>query len=200
MNRLNGVAHVVGDINKEELFGELPPPDKVKQFTVQFTWFHERFRMLPDTDASEDTIRIYARAYIMMLLPAQLFGDKSANRIFWRFSTLKPHGFDDFSFWVGIQIMWELYVALDVLVIVHPEILAEQHSPSTEFLDWWYHVAHMFLSPDAAFANPRGEEIPDDAFYRRLSQAPARVPVPDVPDSRRVERRRRIGTRATDKE
>ncbi|QHN86886.1 Serine/threonine protein phosphatase 7 long form isogeny [Arachis hypogaea] len=27
----------------QELFGELPPPNKVKQMTVQFTWFHESF-------------------------------------------------------------------------------------------------------------------------------------------------------------
>ncbi|XP_072084722.1 protein MAIN-LIKE 1-like [Arachis hypogaea] len=64
----------------EELFGELPPPNKVKQFTVHFTWFHERFKVLPQ-DATEDTVRIYARAYIMMLLSTQLFGDKSGNRV-----------------------------------------------------------------------------------------------------------------------
>ncbi|XP_072076888.1 protein MAIN-LIKE 1-like [Arachis hypogaea] len=51
----------------EELFSELPPPDKRKLYTVHFTWFHERFRVLP-VDASEETVRIYARAYIMMLL------------------------------------------------------------------------------------------------------------------------------------
>ncbi|RYQ93756.1 hypothetical protein Ahy_B09g099998 [Arachis hypogaea] len=62
------------------LADELPPPNKVKQMTVHFTWFHERFRMLP-VDATEDTVCIYARAYIMMLLSTQLFGDKSANRL-----------------------------------------------------------------------------------------------------------------------
>ncbi|RYR76859.1 hypothetical protein Ahy_A01g001386 isoform B [Arachis hypogaea] len=40
---------------------------------VHFTWFHERFRVLP-TDATDDI----ARAYIMML-STQLFGDNSAN-------------------------------------------------------------------------------------------------------------------------
>ncbi|RYR10149.1 hypothetical protein Ahy_B05g078618 [Arachis hypogaea] len=55
----------------QELFGELPPPNKVKQMTVQCTWFHERFRMLP-ADASDDTIRIYARAYIMCYPPSRL--------------------------------------------------------------------------------------------------------------------------------
>ncbi|XP_016185685.1 protein MAIN-LIKE 1-like [Arachis ipaensis] len=64
----------------QDLFGELPPSNKVKQMTVHFILFHERFRMLP-ADATEDTVRIYARAYIMMLLSTQLFGDKSANRV-----------------------------------------------------------------------------------------------------------------------
>ncbi|QHO38825.1 uncharacterized protein DS421_4g123800 [Arachis hypogaea] len=64
----------------EDLFGELPPPDKRKLYTVHFTWFHERFRVLP-ADASEETVRIYARAYIMMLLSTQLFMYKSANRV-----------------------------------------------------------------------------------------------------------------------
>ncbi|RYR78501.1 hypothetical protein Ahy_A01g003327 [Arachis hypogaea] len=77
--RLNDVTHVASGIN-EELFGELLPPDKVKQFTVHFTWFHERFRVLP-VDGSEDIVHIYARTYIMMLLSTQLFGDKSTNRI-----------------------------------------------------------------------------------------------------------------------
>ncbi|RYR38519.1 hypothetical protein Ahy_A09g043558 [Arachis hypogaea] len=37
----------------QELFGELPPQNKVKQYTVHFTWFHERFRVLPN-NATED--------------------------------------------------------------------------------------------------------------------------------------------------
>ncbi|RYR11207.1 hypothetical protein Ahy_B05g079676 isoform C [Arachis hypogaea] len=63
-----------------ELFGELLPPNKVKQMTVHFTWFHERFWDLP-ADTSEETVRIHARAYIMMLLLSQLFADKNANRV-----------------------------------------------------------------------------------------------------------------------
>ncbi|RYQ99459.1 hypothetical protein Ahy_B07g087388 isoform G [Arachis hypogaea] len=114
------------------------------------TWFRDRFRVLP-VDASEETVRIYTRAYIMMMLSTQLFGDKSANRvhirwlpfvanlddmgryswgsaalawlyrcmcrvanrnvtnltgplqllqswIFWRFPSLRPEGFEAFSF------------------------------------------------------------------------------------------------------
>ncbi|RYR40258.1 hypothetical protein Ahy_A09g045981 [Arachis hypogaea] len=57
------------------------------------------------TDATEDTVRLYARAYIMMLLSTQLFGDKSAN-------------------WI----VWEPYAALDMLAVVHPDILAKEHS------------------------------------------------------------------------
>ncbi|RYR15075.1 hypothetical protein Ahy_B04g071814 isoform B [Arachis hypogaea] len=39
-----------------------------------------RFRVLP-ADASDETVRIYARAYILMLLSSQLFADKNANRV-----------------------------------------------------------------------------------------------------------------------
>ncbi|XP_057755443.1 protein MAIN-LIKE 1-like [Arachis stenosperma] len=66
-----------------ELFGELPPQNKVKQMTVCYTWFHERFRVLL-ADATDDIVRIYARAYIMMLLSSQLFADKNANRVHFR--------------------------------------------------------------------------------------------------------------------
>ncbi|RYR68295.1 hypothetical protein Ahy_A03g014787 [Arachis hypogaea] len=75
MYRLNGVAHVTGYIDQE-----LPPQNKVKQMTVCYIWFHERFQVLP-ADSSEETVRIYARAYILMLLSFQLFADKNANRV-----------------------------------------------------------------------------------------------------------------------
>ncbi|RYR01328.1 hypothetical protein Ahy_B06g080194 [Arachis hypogaea] len=73
--RFDGVAHVAGTIDEE-----LPPPDERKLYTVHFTWFHERFRVLP-ADASKETVRIYARSYIMMLLSTQLFMDNSVNRV-----------------------------------------------------------------------------------------------------------------------
>ncbi|XP_020963381.1 serine/threonine-protein phosphatase 7 long form homolog [Arachis ipaensis] len=144
----------------EDLFGERPPPNKVKQMTVHFTWFRDRFRVLP-VDASEETVRIYTRAYIMMMLSTQLFGDKSANRvhirwlpfvanlddmgryswgsaalawlyrcmcrvanrnvtnltgplqllqswIFWRFPSLRPEGFEAFSFPLASR--WSAYL------------------------------------------------------------------------------------------
>ncbi|RYR08413.1 hypothetical protein Ahy_B05g076087 [Arachis hypogaea] len=239
----------------QELFGKLPPPDKVKQFTFHFTWFHERFRVL-QADTTKDTICIYARVYIIMLLSTQLFGDKSANwATYLPTSNRKEQRIIQFCLALdglgGRDIVWERYVGLDMFAVVHPEILAEEHNqlcravtsliyfaviewhhvdrvfpqlggiqhvpepalnidwlhgkddrggnrwfpgPLGEFLDWWYRVAHRFLSPDALFANSRAKEILDDAIQRGSSQAPARVPVPDVPDNRRVERRRRIGT------
>ncbi|QHO10945.1 uncharacterized protein DS421_15g494050 [Arachis hypogaea] len=345
----------------EELFGELPPPDKRKLYTVHLTWFHERFKVLP-ADASEETVRIYARTYIMMLLSTQLFMDKSANRvhlrwlsfvarlddmgsyswgatalawlyrcmcrvanrnvtnlagplqllqswIFWRFPTLRPPGFDAFYFplasrWATYlpssdgkerriiqyrltldrlthrDIMWEPYGSLDVLAVIHSEILTEEHSrlwraltsliyfaviewhqvdrvfpqlggvqhlpepalnieylhskdgrggdrwfptyyrtwhqhwdeqvrsvlsvqrvpdptPSPEYLDWWHRVAHKILSPGIAFADPKPTQVPNDAILRGSSQAPTRVPVSDMPDNRRLEQRRCIGTHAT---
>ncbi|RYR24711.1 hypothetical protein Ahy_B02g058229 [Arachis hypogaea] len=303
--------------------------------TVHFTWFRDRFRVLP-ADASEETVRIYAWAYIMMLLSTQLFGDKSANRvhirwlpfvanlddmgryswgsaalawlyrcmcrlanrnvtnlagplqllqswIFWRFPSLRPEGFEAFSFplasrwsaylppndgkeqrviryrlaldrltardvsFIAVRVFifaslskycMEPYSALDVLAVVHPEILTEEHSrlwravdrvvpqlggvqhipedalnvdwlhakdgrggdrwfpryyqvwhlhwgnrvdavisidrvadpgPSADYLDWWFHEAQRFLSPGAAFADPRGTQIPLEAFQRGSS-------------------------------
>ncbi|QHO20647.1 uncharacterized protein DS421_11g339810 [Arachis hypogaea] len=307
-----------------ELFGELPPQSKVKQMTVCYTWFHERFRVLP-ADASDETVRIYARAYILMLLSSQLFADKNANRvhlrwlpylaslddlgryswgsaalawlyrclcrgtnrnivnlagplqllqswIFWRFPTLRPTGFDGFGFplasrWAtfmprndaGAQrlvsarlaldrlrvhdFVWEPYSSVEVAAIIHPEILLDehrrlwtavtsliyfaaiewhqvdrvlpqfggvQHLPQSalnidwlhakdEYLEWWCRVAHRFLFPDVAFQDPRPIVLTEEARHRGSSQAPPRVHVYDRPDNRRVDRRRRIGTRTTDR-
>ncbi|RYQ88329.1 hypothetical protein Ahy_B09g095585 isoform B [Arachis hypogaea] len=276
----------------------------------------EWFEVLP-ADASEETVRIYARAYIMMLLSTQLFMDKSANRVHLRWLPFVAR-LDDMGRWatylpssdgkerqiiqyrlaldqlthrdvsilflfVVILIVWEPYGSVDVLAVIHPEILTEEHSwlwravtnliyfaviewhqvdrvfpqlggvqhlpepmlnieylhskdgrggdrwfptyyrtwhqhwddrvrsvlsvqrvpdpgPSPEYLDWWHRVAHRILSPGIAFADPRPTQVPDDAILRGSSQAPTRVPASDMPDNRRLERRRRIGTRATDRD
>ncbi|XP_016207538.1 serine/threonine-protein phosphatase 7 long form homolog [Arachis ipaensis] len=274
------------------------------------------FTVLP-ADASEETVCIYARAYIMMLLSTQLFGDKSANRVHIRWLPFVAN-LDDMGRWsaylppndgkeqrviryrlaldrltardlsfiavrVSFLIVWEPYSALDVLAVVHPEILTEEHSrlwravtsliyfaviewhqvdrvvpqlggvqhipedglnvdwlyakdgrggdrwfphyyqvwhlhwgnrldavisidrvadpgPSANYLDWWFREAQQFLSPGAAFADPRGTQIPPEAFQRGSSQVPRRSQLPDMPDNRRVERRRRVGTRDTGRE
>ncbi|RYR10964.1 hypothetical protein Ahy_B05g079453 [Arachis hypogaea] len=72
--------------------------------------------------------------------------------------------------------------------------------PFVDFLQWWYSVAFRFLSSDSLIADPRAEEISQDVIQRGSSHAPSRVPMPDVLDNRRVERRRCVGTRATDRE
>ncbi|RYR10371.1 hypothetical protein Ahy_B05g078833 isoform D [Arachis hypogaea] len=90
----------------QELFGELPLPNKVKNITVHFTWFHERFWVLP-ADATEDTVRIYARAYITMLLSTQLFGDKSANWVHIRWLPFVANLDDMGSYsWGSTALVW----------------------------------------------------------------------------------------------
>ncbi|RYR48467.1 hypothetical protein Ahy_A07g034489 [Arachis hypogaea] len=66
--RLDGVAHIAGVINEE-----------VQKYAVNCSWFQETFGECPE-GADEDTVRRYARAYIMMLLGTQLFADKSGNQ------------------------------------------------------------------------------------------------------------------------
>ncbi|RYR38383.1 hypothetical protein Ahy_A09g043423 [Arachis hypogaea] len=108
MYRFNGVAHVAKNIDQEELFGELPPLNKVKQMTVHFTWFHESFRVLSG-DASEVTGRIYARAYIMILLSSQFFGDKNVNLVHlcWLLFLASMHDLGKYSW--GLAALASLY-------------------------------------------------------------------------------------------
>ncbi|QHN93726.1 uncharacterized protein DS421_17g595120 [Arachis hypogaea] len=64
----------------QELLGVTPPPSQVQKYAVNCSWFQETFGECPE-DADEETVRRYARAYIMILLGTQLFADKSGNRI-----------------------------------------------------------------------------------------------------------------------
>ncbi|QHO34199.1 uncharacterized protein DS421_9g264900 [Arachis hypogaea] len=72
--------------------------------------------------------------------------------------------------------------------------------PLAEYLDWWCRVAYRFLSPEVAFQDPRPIVLTEEARHRGSSQAPPMVQVVDRPDNCRVDRRRRIGTRTTDRE
>ncbi|RYR65135.1 hypothetical protein Ahy_A03g011115 isoform C [Arachis hypogaea] len=288
-----------------ELFGELPPQNKVKQMTVCYTWFHERFRVLP-ADATNETVRIYARAYIMMLLSSQRFADKNANRVHLRWLPYLA-SLDDLGRWATFMprndpgdqrlvsarlsldrlrvhdFVWEPYSSAEVGAVIHSEILADEHrrlwttvtsliyfaaiewhqvdrvlpqfgglqhlpepalnidwlhakdgrggdrwfptyyrewhqhwenrlhsviwvdrvldpGPSSDYLEWWCRVAHRFLSPDVAFHDPKPIVLTEEARHRGSSQAPPRVHVYDRPDNRRADRRRRIGTRTTNRE
>ncbi|QHO11860.1 uncharacterized protein DS421_15g501930 [Arachis hypogaea] len=64
----------------QELLGVLPPANQIQKFAMNCTWFQETFGECPE-GAYEETVRHFARAYIMMLLGTQLFADKSGNRI-----------------------------------------------------------------------------------------------------------------------
>ncbi|QHO04763.1 uncharacterized protein DS421_13g442930 [Arachis hypogaea] len=105
----------------EKLLGVIPPPIQVQKFAVNCTWFQETFRECLK-GADEETVRRFARAYIMMLLGTQLFADKSGNCIhirwlphvarleemagplqllqswiFWHFPRFRPAGYDTCS-------------------------------------------------------------------------------------------------------
>ncbi|RYR24966.1 hypothetical protein Ahy_B02g058579 [Arachis hypogaea] len=62
----------------QELLGVTPPPSQVQKYAVNCSWFQETFGECPE-GADDETVRRYARAYIMMLLGTQLFADKSDN-------------------------------------------------------------------------------------------------------------------------
>ncbi|RYQ96813.1 hypothetical protein Ahy_B08g092694 [Arachis hypogaea] len=87
--RLDGVAHIAGVINDEAVlfavyvsgFGfVVSHAVYIQKFAVNCTWFQKTFGECPE-GADEETVRRFARAYIMMLLGTQLFADKSGNRI-----------------------------------------------------------------------------------------------------------------------
>ncbi|RYR18833.1 hypothetical protein Ahy_B03g063443 [Arachis hypogaea] len=85
--RLDGVAHIAGVINDEPQRcirsmrrQQGMPLDECYMFAVNCSWFQETFGECPE-GADEETVRHFARAYIMMLLGTQLFADKSGNRI-----------------------------------------------------------------------------------------------------------------------
>ncbi|RYQ88443.1 hypothetical protein Ahy_B09g095630 isoform A [Arachis hypogaea] len=72
------------------------------------TWFHERFRVLP-ANATEDTVRIYARAHIMMLLSTQLFGDKSENWVHIRWLPFVAR-LDEMGTYSWVRLRWHGYI------------------------------------------------------------------------------------------
>ncbi|XP_015965368.1 protein MAIN-LIKE 1-like [Arachis duranensis] len=64
----------------KEFLGVIPPSSQVQKFAVNCSWFQKTFGECPE-GANEDTVRRFARAYIMMLLGTQLFADKFGNHI-----------------------------------------------------------------------------------------------------------------------
>ncbi|QHO49067.1 uncharacterized protein DS421_1g10740 [Arachis hypogaea] len=58
-----------------------------ESFSVKFTWLRDRVCHMPQTDDSE-TLRQYARCYILLLIRAYLMTDKSSNLVYLRWLPL----------------------------------------------------------------------------------------------------------------
>ncbi|RYR05468.1 hypothetical protein Ahy_B06g085333 [Arachis hypogaea] len=65
----------------EQLLGARPPAAQRKEsFTLKLVWLHDRVCQMPPTDDPE-TLRQYARCYIMLLIGGYLLTDKSNNLV-----------------------------------------------------------------------------------------------------------------------
>ncbi|XP_057516734.1 serine/threonine-protein phosphatase 7 long form homolog [Amaranthus tricolor] len=62
------------------ILGERPPPEVIRGSGLRCTWLVQTFSQLPG-DADEGTISRYAKAYILYLIGAVLFADKTSNQI-----------------------------------------------------------------------------------------------------------------------
>ncbi|KAL4329691.1 hypothetical protein AHAS_Ahas13G0325400 [Arachis hypogaea] len=109
INRLNATWHVAGALDfevssltffiwhrhptwewVEDLLGVRPPPQPEggKQvFGVRTTWLGDRMAHTPD-GAAPETLRQYARCYLMMLIEGFSFTDKSATFVLLRWLPL----------------------------------------------------------------------------------------------------------------
>ncbi|MED6223568.1 hypothetical protein PIB30_075256 [Stylosanthes scabra] len=73
---------------------------------------------------------------------------------------------------------------------------AQDPGPSAEYLRWWYLAGKRYLAPADAFYPRPPDEIPVEAF-QRVAETPQATQVDNVPDNRRQDRRRMVGTRTT---
>ncbi|RYR69484.1 hypothetical protein Ahy_A03g016040 [Arachis hypogaea] len=123
--QLDGVAHI------DQRRGQ------VQKFAVNCSWFQETFGKCPE-GADEDTVRRFARAYIMMLLGTQLFADKNNTHVRCRWSGYNPFVSEKgprVQIW-KLQIdmlqprdfIWMPYSFSEVLQVVHPEALEPRHT------------------------------------------------------------------------
>ncbi|QHO01972.1 uncharacterized protein DS421_13g419830 [Arachis hypogaea] len=90
----------------QELLSMLPSADCIDKFTVKCTWMQETFSHLPH-NPNEETIRRYARVYIMMLLSTNLLGDKSGTHmhIRWLPYVAKLEDMGGYS-WTSAALSW----------------------------------------------------------------------------------------------
>ncbi|RYQ95117.1 hypothetical protein Ahy_B08g090145 [Arachis hypogaea] len=84
--QLDGVTHITNSINEKFIIMQ---PTRcitrgqhgcIDKFIANCTWIQDTFSELPQ-EVDEDTVRRYVRAYIMMLLSTQFFGDKSGTSL-----------------------------------------------------------------------------------------------------------------------
>ncbi|MED6202753.1 hypothetical protein PIB30_108777, partial [Stylosanthes scabra] len=96
------------------------------------------------------------------------------------------------------------YMTPEVAFVANPDIWRAEHMveeaqdprPSAEYLRWWYLAGKRYLAPADAFHPRPPDEIPAEAF-QRVAETPQATQVDDVPDNRRQDRRRMVGTRTT---
>jgi len=65
--------------------------------------------------------------------------------------------------------------------------------PSHLYLEWWHEHGRRFLLLELLFDNPRAVAILVEVMQRGLGQVPDMDQVADVPDRRRIERKRHVG-------
>ena len=64
----------------QELLGAVPPKEDLVGSSLRIRWLREHFANLP-ADADEDTVKCYARAYILQLMGGILFGDTIGRNV-----------------------------------------------------------------------------------------------------------------------
>ncbi|MED6223931.1 hypothetical protein PIB30_078930 [Stylosanthes scabra] len=98
------------------------------------------------------------------------------------------------GFLLTYQLWHGLWASRDDQTFVVEE--AQDPGPSAEYLRWWYLAGKRYLAPANAFYSMPPDEIPAEAF-QRVAETPQATQVDDVPDNRRQDRRRMVGTRTT---
>ncbi|RYR04871.1 hypothetical protein Ahy_B06g084669 [Arachis hypogaea] len=92
INKLNEMTHYTRAADFE-LLGARPPvaaqqeAQRKESFTLKLVWLQDRVRQMPQTDDPE-TLRQYARCYIMLLIRGYLMTDKSNNLVHLRWLPL----------------------------------------------------------------------------------------------------------------
>ncbi|XP_020978250.1 protein MAIN-LIKE 2-like [Arachis ipaensis] len=165
-----------------ELLAVLPPENQIQKFVVNCTWFQETFGECPD-GADEETVRRFARAYIMMLLGTQLFADKSGNRIHirWLPFVARLEEMGGYS-WVSAALAW-LYRCMCRVANRHVVKLAGplQLLQSWIFWRWERKKDHDSAFSPSTSANATGSMLEFPSCAIATSNIPPYLPYRWVP-------------------